>query len=126
VFIPGHTHASGRAMGAHGSYSNMACLSPAAAVAWDRMAPAPALAHEARITAFMLEAIAPMLARGLPGFACDKAMAAAGRWAEITPDLLWPNDGATAAEVARIVSAAQRHIPEFLEPLPSGGDTADA
>lgn len=115
VFIPGHHYASGTAQGAHGSYSNMACLSPSAAVAWKTMRPADAAALEARIGQFLNEAIAPLLARGLPGFACDKAMAAAGGWTDISPQLLWPYGGATADEVAQVRNAARRHIPEFIE-----------
>lgn len=114
LFIPGHHHASGTRAGAHGSYSNMACLSPGAAVAWARMPDAAALDLERRIARFMQDAIAPIIARGLPGYACDKAMAAAGGWARIGPRMLWPQSGATAAEVARIAAAAHRHIPEFM------------
>ncbi len=115
VFIPGHHYASGTNQGAHGSYCNMACLSPRAAVAWKAMPATEAAALEARIGLFLNEAIAPLLARGLPGFACDKAMAAAGGWTDISPQLLWPYGGATADEVARIRDAAHRHIPEFIE-----------
>jgi dihydrodipicolinate synthase/N-acetylneuraminate lyase len=115
VFIPGHHYASGTAQGAHGSYSNMACLSPRAAVGWKTMPPPDAAALEARIALFLDEAIAPLLARGLPGFACDKAMAAVGAWTDISPRLLWPYKGATDEEVSHIRGAARRHIPEFLE-----------
>lgn len=120
VFIPGHNYASGTAQGAHGSYSNMACLSPRAAVAWKAMSTEDAAALEARIGLFLTEAIAPLLARGLPGFACDKAMAAAGGWTDISPRLQWPYEGATAEEVSRICGAARRHIPEFIEEGPDG------
>jgi len=117
VFIPGHHHATGVLRGAHGSYSNMACLSPAAAISWDRLTrsdPDAALATEARIAAFMAEAIAPILAAGHPGYAVDKAMAAAGGWTTITPRLLWPCEGLADTDVARIGDAAGRHIPEFV------------
>ncbi len=117
VFIPGHHYASGTAQGAHGSYSNMACLSPSAAVRWAQMPKAEALSLETRIADFMTEAISPLIDRGLPGFGCDKAMAAAGGWAGIDPQLLWPHDGASTEEVQRISSAARRHIPEFMEPM---------
>lgn len=120
VFIPGHHYASGTTQGAHGSYSNMACLSPRAAVHWKTMPPADAAALEARIGLFLNEAIAPLLARGLPGFACDKAMAAAGGWTDISPRLLWPYGGATVEDVSRIRGAARRNIPEFLEEGPDG------
>ncbi len=113
VFIPGHYYASGTAQGAHGSYSNMACLSPDGAVAWAAMDREKAAALEARIAHFMEEALAPLLARGLPGFACDKAMAQAGGWAQIDARLMWPYAGATDAEVARIARAVSRYIPEF-------------
>ncbi|MCB1969806.1 MAG: dihydrodipicolinate synthase family protein [Geminicoccaceae bacterium] len=116
VFIPGHHYASGIASGAHGSYSNMACLDPAAAVAWAglvRTDADAALDLERRIASFMADAIAPILASGLPGYACDKAMAAAGGWATITPRLLWPYSGVDGAAVERIREAAAAHIPEF-------------
>lgn len=117
VFIPGHHHATGVLRGAHGSYSNMACLDPAAAVRWDRLArsdPGPARETESRIAAFMAEAVAPILAAGHPGYAVDKAMASAGGWTSITPRLLWPCEGIADADVARIAAAARRHIPEFI------------
>lgn len=115
VFVPGHQYATGRENGAHGSYSNMACLSPSGAVRWAAMPPRSALELETRIALFMTEAILPVLDRGLPGFACDKAMAAAGGWTKIRPRLMWPHAGATVADVARIRRAARTHIPEFLE-----------
>ncbi len=114
VFIPGHFYASGLAMGAHGSYSNMACLSPSAAVAWAQSDPTDAMNIEKRIADFMNEAIAPLIARGLPGFVCDKAMATAGDWATMSPEMMWPYSSVTADEISRIASAARRHIPEFV------------
>ncbi|MEM6384408.1 MAG: dihydrodipicolinate synthase family protein [Pseudomonadota bacterium] len=119
VFIPGHHYHSGTMQGAHGSYSNMACLSPTAAVNWCSLKTEDAHDLESRIHCFMNDAIAPLLKRGLPGFACDKAMAAAGGWTEISPRLLWPYEGASEAEVEHIARAARRHIPEFLEEVPS-------
>ena len=116
VFIPGHHYASGVTQGAHGAYSNMACLSPGAAVRWAALTaqdPAAALDLEARIAAFMDEAVAPLLAAGHPGFAIDKALAAAGGWAGISPRLLWPYEGVCGDDVARLAEAARRHIPEF-------------
>lgn len=116
VFIPGHHYASGVAAGAHGAYSNMACLSPAAAVRWaqeTRTDPAAALALEARIAAFMDEAVAPLLAAGHPGFTIDKALAAAGGWTDITPRLLWPYTAVSDAAIPAIRAAVRRHIPEF-------------
>lgn len=117
VFIPGHLYATGRKNGAHGSYSNIACLSPMSAVMWARMGEREALKTEARIATFMAEAIQPMLDRGVPGFACDKAMATAGGWARISPRLMWPHIGATDADVSRIAKAARLHIPQLVDPV---------
>jgi dihydrodipicolinate synthase/N-acetylneuraminate lyase len=118
VFIPGHHYASGVTQGAHGSYSNMACLSPAGAVSWARLVTTDAsAAHdvETRIGRFMEEAIHPLLAAGFPGYACDKAMAAAGGWSGLSPRLLWPHAGVPDSAVTRIAEAATRHLPEFLK-----------
>lgn len=118
VFIPGHHYASGTIAGAHGAYSNMACLSPGAAVRWAAQTQrdlGAALALEARIAAFMDEAIVPILADGHPGFAIDKALATAGGWADITPRLLWPYTPVSDERIPAIRAAAQRHIPEFVE-----------
>jgi dihydrodipicolinate synthase/N-acetylneuraminate lyase len=117
VFIPGHHYASGVAQGAHGSYSNMACLSPAGAVWWARQVTANAGTArdvEGRIGSFMVEAIHPLLSEGFQGYACDKAMAAAGGWAGLSPRLLWPHVGVPDSAVARIAHAASRHLPDFL------------
>ncbi|QQM32033.1 dihydrodipicolinate synthase family protein [Martelella lutilitoris] len=117
VFIPGHFYASGTQMGAHGSYSNMACLNPAAAVAWARQCsndPEGAMDLEKRISAFMGEVIRPLLARGYFGNAVDKAMAVAGGWTRIGAAMMWPFDGVPAADIARIRSAARKLLPEFV------------
>ncbi|MGP1394182.1 MAG: dihydrodipicolinate synthase family protein [Inquilinaceae bacterium] len=116
VFVPGHRYASGRAQGAHGAYSNMACLDPAGAVRWARLStedPGSAAEVETRIDRFMAAAIHPLLAAGFPGYAIDKAMAAAGGWAGLTPRLLWPHRGVPDDAVARIAVAAIEHLPDF-------------
>ncbi|RYH07874.1 dihydrodipicolinate synthase family protein [Tropicimonas sp. IMCC6043] len=118
VFIPGHFYASGVGQGAHGAYSNMVCLNPSGAVRWAatcRSTPDAAADIEQRIARFMEEAIAPILASGTPGYACDKAMAAAGGWAQISSRLMWPYHGATIEDVERIRLAADRWIPDFME-----------
>ncbi len=117
VFIPGHFYASGTGQGAHGSYSNMACLNPTAAVAWARQCtsdPDGAMDLEKRIAAFMNEAIRPLLASGYFGNAIDKAMAVAGGWTRINPDMMWPFDGVPAADIAHIRQEAGRYLPEFV------------
>jgi dihydrodipicolinate synthase/N-acetylneuraminate lyase len=118
VFIPGHHYASGVAQGAQGSYSNMACLSPAGAVRWAQQVTEDAIAAcdvEKRIGTFMQEAIQPLLTAGFPGYACDKAMAAAGGWAGLSSRLLWPYEGVPDSAIERIAQAASRHLPEFLD-----------
>jgi hypothetical protein len=67
----------------------------------------------------MDEAIAPLLGRGLPGFVCDKAMATAGGWTKMNPKMMWPYEGVTPDEIALIISAARRHIPEFTNTIPT-------
>lgn len=122
VFIPGHHYASGTARGAHGSYSNMACLNPAATVKWALQCKTDtkgAMDTEARIAAFMEEAIAPTLAAGNQGYACDKAMAVAGGWTNMTPRLMWPCVGLSAVLTSQITKAAHRHLPEFVPARPN-------
>ncbi|WP_027998018.1 dihydrodipicolinate synthase family protein [Sinorhizobium arboris] len=118
VFIPGHFMASGCLAGGRGSYSNVACLSPAGAVRWWhqlREDPAGALAFEARVAGFMSEHVLPLAARhGLSNAALDKAMAAAGRWCPIGPQLLWPYSSAPDAAVIALGAAARRQLPELF------------
>lgn len=118
VFIPGHHMASGMAQGARGSYSNMACLNPFAAVRWLAMikaAPDAADELETRIRAFMAETMEPLLAEGYPGYACDKLMAHLGVWTEISPRLLWPYSGVPETMAETVREAGMRLIPEFFE-----------
>ena len=116
VFVPGHTYASGTRHGAAGSYSNMACLNPAAAVAWARLAEdhmAAALEIEARIAAFMEDAMRPLARQGYFGNALDKAMAVAGGWAWLGPRMMWPFDPVPQSGIDGIRAAMRRHLPEF-------------
>lgn len=130
VFVPGHFMASGRARGAHGSYSNMACLNPSATVAWGRMIDVrhdDALALEQRIGRFMETAISPILSAGFPGYACDKLMASVGGWATITTRLLWPHQGIPDHYIAGVRGCAEDLLPEFVEPKgPLGKGSSDA
>ncbi|WP_048646974.1 dihydrodipicolinate synthase family protein [Nitratireductor soli] len=117
VFIPGHHYASGTRQGAHGSYSNMSCLNPGAAVAWARQArdnPDAALVLEERIASFMSRAIAPLLQAGIPGFVIDKAMAVAGGWAPLGARMMWPVEQVPAPQIASIRAAMAETLPEFL------------
>ena len=116
VFVPGHSYASGIRDGAAGSCSNMACLNPAAAVAWARLAARDmdaALELQSRITAFMDDAIRPLVAEGFFGNALDKAMAVAGGWTSLGPAMMWPFSSVPPSGIDRIKAAARRHVPEF-------------
>ena len=121
VFVAGHTVAFGRPLGADGAYSNVACLSPAGAVRhWDLAATDPEVARdvEDRFRRFLHETMIP-LARdhGLSDAALDKAMAAAGGWGPVGPDLLWPYSGATPGMVETIRASAQDLLPDLMEGL---------
>src|SRR5665647_2817008 len=64
VFIPGHRLATGIKSGAHGAYSNMACLNPFAAQKWFDMIQSDihgALDLEIRINQFMDQLISPFI-----------------------------------------------------------------
>lgn len=119
IFVPGHTLAYGRPLGANGSYSNVACLSPNGAVRhWRLMEsdPVAAVALEARITRFMASHILPLVTeRGLSNTALDKLMAAAGGWGPVGPRLLWPYESATEEDVHRVAKAARRDLPELFD-----------
>ncbi|MFD2262873.1 dihydrodipicolinate synthase family protein [Lacibacterium aquatile] len=117
VFVPGHTLASGYAQGAHGSYSNVACLSPKGALSWweqIRRDPEGALALQARIQAFITDRVLPFRARyNVSDAGLDKAIAAAGGWGNISPRLLWPYSSVPEAEIAPLASAARAAFPEW-------------
>lgn len=122
VFIPGHTLASGLAGGAHGAYSNVACLSPSGAQRWyERCESDPAAGHvwEEKILKFWLGHVAPLITEhGLANMAADKAAAVAGGWLPgLSPRLRWPYRGATAEMVAHIAKAAHAELPEFFDAL---------
>jgi dihydrodipicolinate synthase/N-acetylneuraminate lyase len=118
VFIPGHSMATGCLSGGRGSYSNIACLSPAGAVRWWRQLrrdSAAAVTLEGRIVAFLHAQVAPLASRcGLSNAALDKALAAAGGWGPIGPRLLWPYACASSEAVAQIAAAARRDLPELF------------
>jgi dihydrodipicolinate synthase/N-acetylneuraminate lyase len=119
VFIPGHQLASGLARGAHGAYSNVACLSPAGAQRWYELCrrdPAAGLAQEKRIQEFWLGQVAPLITvHGLPNMAADKAAAVAGGWLPgLRADLRWPYRCASPEMVAQIAGEARAQLPEFF------------
>lgn len=118
VFIPGHRMASGIQRGAHGAYSNVACLNPFAAQAWFRMIETDrdaALELETRINRFMERYITPLIAREhFPNHACDRFMAILGGWADVGEFLRWPYRSIPSERAAQIRSEAAALLPEFF------------
>jgi 4-hydroxy-tetrahydrodipicolinate synthase len=116
VFVPGHHLASGRALGAAGSYSNVACLSPRGAQAWYELMerdPPAALEFENRLLAFFQQQVSPLGAQGYCSAAIDKALAAAGGWCGMSPKIRWPYRSVSVDTVALLGEAARRMLPEL-------------
>jgi dihydrodipicolinate synthase/N-acetylneuraminate lyase len=121
VFIPGHALADGLARGAHGAYSNVACLSPAGAQRWCDLCRSDPRAGKdlgERIQAFWIEQVRPLITRdGLSNMAVDKAAAVGGAWLKgLTPRLRWPYRGATVEQARQIGELARRELPELFAP----------
>ncbi len=120
VFVPGHMLASGLQRGAHGAYSNVACLNPAAAQRWtDQMrSDLPgALELEQRLRRFMDGYIAPFITeQKFCNAACDRFMALVGSWADVGAHMRWPYRSISASEVERVRAAGRQLIPEFIQP----------
>jgi dihydrodipicolinate synthase/N-acetylneuraminate lyase len=118
VFVPGHVLASSLAKGAHGSYSNVACLNPGAAMKWYRQMkedlPA-ALELEVRIREFLATRVRPFISEhGYSNQAVDKFMACVGRWAPITTQLRWPYRSIPESAVEPAREIGRKLIPEFF------------
>jgi dihydrodipicolinate synthase/N-acetylneuraminate lyase len=109
IFVPGHFLASMSLLGAHGSYSNVAALSPDGAVR---------TAHdvdvERRIAEFFAAHVAPLQKIGLSNPALDKFLAAVGDWADVGTRVRWPMQSATAEQVEAAKPAARRLLPELF------------
>ncbi len=118
IFIPGHRLATGIKMGAHGAYSNMACLNPFAAQKWFEMIQtdlSAALELEVRINRFMSEHIAPFItAQHFPNHACDRFMALLGGWADVGSKLRWPYRSIPESYLESIREKSIQIIPEFF------------
>lgn len=118
LFVPGHELATGIANGAHGAYSNVACLSPRGAVHWNRRIEtgAPdAFDTETRIQRFMTEHILPFRRdRGIANPGLDKLLAAIGGWAPIGTRLRWPYSWVPEEEAQRLQAVARRLLPELF------------
>ncbi len=118
VFIPGHRLVTGISNGAHGAYSNMACLNPFAAQKWFELIQTDlfaALELEIRINTFMSELIAPFITElHFPNHACDRFMAIVGGWADVGAKLRWPYRSIPDSYLAGVKEKARRIIPEFF------------
>jgi dihydrodipicolinate synthase/N-acetylneuraminate lyase len=105
VFIPGHRLASGIKQGAHGAYSNMACLNPFAAQKWYNL-----------IRKDMKKFIEPLITEHrYPNHACDRFMAVLGGWADVGEKLRWPYRSVPIEYANEIRKSAADVIPEFFE-----------
>jgi dihydrodipicolinate synthase/N-acetylneuraminate lyase len=117
VFVPGHTLATGKAQGAAGSFSNIACLSPSGAVAWEaqmRADPAAALDVQRRLVAFLDEHIAPWARVGHPGPALDKALAFIGNWSDTGTRIRGPWRSVPPTQAARLRPVVRTAVPELF------------
>ncbi len=118
LFIPGHHLATGIHYGAHGAYSNVACINPRVAQQWyeTMLADLPqALELERRIQRFMTGHIAPYIqTMEYSNQAADKFLAAIGGWSEIGTRLRWPYKSIPEEDVAAVRKIGQQIIPEFF------------
>jgi len=120
VFIPGHFLATGLSRGAHGAYSNVACLQPRGAQRWYAqclMDPAAGQAFERRLLEFFNRDVIPLVTeQRFPNAAVDKAMAVAGGWLPgLQPRLRWPYRSVDAAVAKAIGAAARKAVPELWD-----------
>ncbi|HWI90749.1 MAG TPA: dihydrodipicolinate synthase family protein [Flavisolibacter sp.] len=119
IFIPGHHLASGISGGAHGAYSNVACLNPAAAQQWYKQMKLDmkgALELQGRIQEFMNKYIVPFITEHkFSNQSVDKFLAAVGGWVPISQRLRWPYDWIGSNEIDRVRSGGQHLLPEFFE-----------
>lgn len=118
VFVPGHHLATGVSLGAHGAYSNVACIHPVAAQQWYELMVTDlpkALELEKSIQLFMSRYIQPYISnKGYSNQAADKLLAAIGGWANVGTRLRWPYQGIDESEVASLRTIAYEMMPEFL------------
>lgn len=117
VFVPGHMFATGRALGAAGSFSNVACLSPRGAVAWDEMMrsdPPRAIDVERRIQQFLDAHVMPWMRDGYPNPALDKALAHIGGWADIGTRIRGPWRSVPTRIVEPLRPIVRAELPELF------------
>jgi 4-hydroxy-tetrahydrodipicolinate synthase len=118
LFVPGHHLATGIRLGAHGAYSNVACIHPGVAQQWYEAMLADidkALELEKRIRLFMNQYIVPYIKeQGYSNQAADKFLAAIGGWADVGTRLRWPYQGIRQDDVDKVRLICQKILPEFF------------
>lgn len=118
VFIPGHHLATGISNGAHGAYSNVACLNPGFAQQWyNSIADKTGNPFElqARIQEFMDKCIVPYIRdKGYSNQAVDKFMAAVGGWTPVSTRLRWPYKWIPEADVLPVREKCAELLPEVF------------
>ena len=106
-----------RRLGAVGSYSNVACLEPSGALAWERQMdkdPDGADALGERILAFFERHMLPLRSDGYSDTALDKTLAAIGGWAPIGTRVRWPYSSVPDEVVDEIAPLARAALPELF------------
>ena len=110
--------AAGIKLGAHGSYSNMACLNPfTAQKCYDMIIEDidAGLELEQRIGKFMVLYIHPLISKHhYSNQACDRLLANLGGWADIGDKLRWPYRSVPIEYGKKIKNEAVNLIPEFF------------
>lgn len=118
VFIPGGKFVSGIREGAQGSYSNVACLSPAGAQRWYELTMtdmSASLLLEARIQTFLNGYISPFVReQGYIGGAADKLLSAIGGWADIGTRMRWPYRSIPLEVADQLYPIARETLPELF------------
>ena len=118
VFVAGIRLASGVINGcASGSYSNLACLSPKGASRWGRLIHSnriQALQKENQILKTFENALAPFRGK-FSNSALDKALAAAGGWANLSPAVRWPLSSIPVSEVQRLSTLFREELSFLFE-----------
>lgn len=119
LFTPGHKLATGILSGAHGAYSNVACLNPRAAQIWYETMLTDmesALELQKRIQLFINQYIIPYITeKKYSDQAVDKFMASIGGWADFDTRLRWPYQSIEETEVKQIRTICSSILPEFFK-----------
>lgn len=118
IFVPGSRLATGVKLGAHGAYSNVACIHPKIAQKWyDGMSAniENALEFESRIQRFIKQEIVPlMIDKKYSDPAIDKLLSCLTGWSNNGPRLRWPYQSVSEKEIDIVREAAKRILPEFF------------